>query len=94
MSSFLYLAALFFFQGGFIMNTVFFTATEVSRLLKISKALSYRWIADGKIRSLRVGRCVRVRQEDLEAFIADNTVGGQPPLGKEIDPYVWGKKTK
>jgi excisionase family DNA binding protein len=57
------------------MNNTFLTATEVSRLLKVSRALSYRWIAEGKIRSLRVGRTVRVRQEDLEAFILQNMQG-------------------
>jgi excisionase family DNA binding protein len=51
------------------MNTQLLKATDVARLLNISKALVYRLIADGQIIAVRFGKTVRVRLEDLEDFI-------------------------
>ena len=51
------------------MNTQLLKATDVARLLNISKALVYRLIADGQIIAVRFGKTVRVRLEDLEEFI-------------------------
>ena len=48
------------------------TASDVARHLKISRALSYRLIADGKLSGIRFGRTVRVREQDLIAFIQQN----------------------
>ena len=45
------------------------TAVEIAQYLNISKALVYRLIANGEIPSVRFGRTVRVKQEDLESFI-------------------------
>jgi excisionase family DNA binding protein len=55
-----------------VMTTQFFTATEIAKLLKISKALAYRLIAQGELPAIRFGRTVRVRQEDLDSFILNN----------------------
>jgi excisionase family DNA binding protein len=54
------------------MFTTFLKATEIAQILKISKALAYRLIKEGHISSVRFGRTVRVRQEDLDAFIQRN----------------------
>ena len=54
------------------MTTNFYTAVEIAELLKISKSLAYRLIAKGDIPSIRFGRTVRVRQEDLDGFIQEN----------------------
>jgi excisionase family DNA binding protein len=49
------------------------TAREVAELLHVSKAQAYRLIQLGKLKSVRFGRIVRVKPEDLEAFIQRNT---------------------
>jgi len=54
------------------MVTTFLRATEIAEILKISKALAYRLMAQGQINSVRFGRTVRVRLEDLEIFIQRN----------------------
>lgn len=51
-------------------------AEEVAQQLRISIALAYRLIQRGQIRSVRIGRLVRVRKNDLERFIAQQTSGG------------------
>ena len=46
--------------------------TEVAQILGISRALAYRLMAQGQINSVRFGRTVRVRLEDLDLFIRRN----------------------
>src|SRR5271157_4584708 len=66
------------------MNTTFLKASDIASILKISKALSYRLIAKGEIASVKFGRVVRVRQEDLERFIAKNqSDSGTDPNGSQ-----------
>ena len=45
---------------------------EVAEVLNISKAYAYRLMSEGQIPTIRFGRSVRVRQEDLDAFIENN----------------------
>lgn len=55
------------------MNTALYTAIEIAKFLKISKALAYRLIAQGHIASVRFGRVVRVEEGALEEFIKKNS---------------------
>lgn len=48
------------------------TAKDVAKVLQISVALSYRLVTEGQLPSVRFGRTVRVRPEDLENFIQNN----------------------
>lgn len=54
-------------------TSIFLTGKEVAEILNISKALAYRLIAEGKIRSIRFGRTVRVQREALDEFIQKST---------------------
>jgi excisionase family DNA binding protein len=47
-------------------------ATEIARILNISRAMAYRLIQTGEIRSVRIGAARRVRPEDLAAYIETN----------------------
>ena len=53
------------------MFTKLIKSSDVAAILGISKALAYRLLAEGKIPSVRFGRTVRVRSEDIEKFISD-----------------------
>lgn len=65
------------------MVTTFLRAIEIAEILKISKALAYRLIAEGHISSIRFGRTVRVRLEDLEMFIQRNMTNPLVQAGGE-----------
>ena len=54
------------------MKSNFLRAKDISEILKISKALTYRLIAEGQIASVRFGRTVRVSEESLNEFIERN----------------------
>ncbi|MEX1248669.1 MAG: helix-turn-helix domain-containing protein [Anaerolineales bacterium] len=47
-------------------------AREVAKILNISLALSYRLMQMGEIPCVRIGTAVRVRPEDLDAYIDSN----------------------
>jgi excisionase family DNA binding protein len=53
------------------------TAKDVAQVLKISKPLAYRLIAEGQLPAVKFRRTVRVRQDDLEAFIQKNVTTNQ-----------------
>ena len=44
-------------------------AEEVAELLNSSKSEAYRLMQTGQLRTVRFGRTVRVREEDLEEFL-------------------------
>ena len=44
-------------------------AEEVAKYLRISKSGAYRLIQTGEIPVVRIGKVVRVREEDIESFV-------------------------
>ena len=55
------------------------TGDEVSAILNISRAYAYQLMRTGEIPSVKIGRSVRVRREDLDAYIARNTTSKISP---------------
>jgi excisionase family DNA binding protein len=51
------------------MDDEFYTIEEVARLLKVSEGAIRKWIAQGKLKGVKLGRIWRIRKGDLEAFI-------------------------
>ena len=51
------------------MESRLLTGHEVARKLNISKSFAFLLMKRGAIHTVRLGRLVRVRQEDLEEFI-------------------------
>ena len=43
---------------------------EVADRLSISKSMAWKLVAFGQIRSIRIGRAVRVRPADLDEYVA------------------------
>jgi len=50
-------------------------ATEVAKILNVSRALAYRLMQRGDIPVIRVNHAVRVKPVDLQAFIDNNRIG-------------------
>ena len=49
-------------------------ATEVARILNISRSLVYRLIHTGKIPHIRINQAVRIHNDDLNRFIEGNRI--------------------
>ena len=45
---------------------------DVARMLNISRAFAYQLMRQGEIPTIRIGNAVRVRKEDLLAYIDHN----------------------
>lgn len=45
---------------------------EIAQRLAVSRSMAWKLIAYGELRAIRIGRAVRVRPQDLEAYIAAN----------------------
>ncbi len=69
------------------MDTNFLTAVEIAKILKISKALAYRLISQGKIPSIRFGKTVRVNTDDLQKFVEDSM-----SAARQVQRSNFGKK--
>lgn len=48
------------------------TASEVARILRISRGKAYRMMQLGEIRAIQFDRTTRVRRQDLEEFIREH----------------------
>jgi excisionase family DNA binding protein len=57
-------------------NSLLMRPLEVGQALSLSKATVYRLLASNAIPSVKVGKSIRVRRADLEAWVAG--------LGKEV----------
>jgi excisionase family DNA binding protein len=61
------------------LNDRLLTGGDVARFLNISQAFAYQLMRQGEIPTVRMGRSVRVRRQDLERFISDSLVGISDP---------------
>ena len=53
--------------------TVLLTGEEIARILNVSRAYAYQLMRQQQIRTVKIGRSIRVRPEDLATFIKDNS---------------------
>jgi excisionase family DNA binding protein len=49
---------------------------DIAERLAVSRSMAWKLIANGQLRSLRIGRAVRVLPAELEAYIAHATREG------------------
>ena len=47
------------------------TVAEVAGLLRVSNMTVYRLLKAGELPSVRIGKSFRVREDDLDAYLAD-----------------------
>lgn len=51
-----------------------YTLNEVSEILKVSRRTVLRYVKDRKIKAFKFGNYYRVTKEQLDIFMADNTL--------------------
>ena len=56
---------------------------DVAERLKISKALAYKMLKEGEIPTVRFGKSIRVKREDLERYIYKQTSLGIKGKGRD-----------
>ena len=58
-------------------------AIEVAKALSISRAMAYRLMQQGDIRTVRIAGSRRVRIKDLERYISDNMFPPVSPASRQ-----------
>ena len=61
------------FQENVLRISTLLKAKEVAEILKVSQAMAYNLMQRGEIPTVRIGKCRRVRPEDLIEYINKNT---------------------
>ncbi|MBN99231.1 MAG: excisionase [Acidimicrobiaceae bacterium] len=52
-------------------SSEFMTVSEVADLMRVSSMTVYRLIKAGEIRAARVGKSYRIRESDVDQYLAD-----------------------
>ncbi|QCX97447.1 DNA-binding protein (plasmid) [Bacillus cereus ATCC 14579] len=55
----------------------FYTVKDIIEMLSVSERTVRRWIADGKLESIKIGGQVRITNDGLNKFINSNTGGNE-----------------
>jgi excisionase family DNA binding protein len=69
------------------------TVGEIAERLRIHSMTIYRWIDDGRLPAIRIGKQYRVRAADLEEMLEGSRVGvdradpwgGEAPVGPSVE---------
>ncbi len=56
---------------------------EVAEILHVSRSFAYQLMKRGDIKTVRIGRSVRVRPQDLDEYIEKSTTG-KPTSGSSL----------
>ncbi len=70
-------------------DTALLTVQDVARYCQVHEATVRRHIASGRLRSVRVGRAVRVRSEDLDAYLKPSVDPGAASTTDEDSERKW-----
>jgi excisionase family DNA binding protein len=57
------------------------TVAEVAEALRVSTMTVYRLVSTGELSGLRVGKNIRIRATDLDAYLAAGSVAADRPNG-------------
>lgn len=62
------------------------TVKDVADLLKVSEVTVRRWIKDGELRAIDIGKGWRIGSGDLDAFLEDHATRPATSLNGAVDP--------
>jgi excisionase family DNA binding protein len=65
-------------QNNFLQINTLLKAKDVAEILKISRSMTYDLMQSGEIPTVNIGKCRRVRPEDLIKYIESNTYTVNP----------------
>ncbi len=56
---------------------ILYTVPELMEIMSLPRPTAYRLVADGTIKSLRIGRSIRIHKDDVVRFIEEHRTGGE-----------------
>ena len=67
----------------------FLTVADIARILKLNQQTVRNWIDQGTLPALRVGRRVRVRRSDFDAFVEGGRTAPAPASSPSPAQAFW-----
>jgi putative molybdopterin biosynthesis protein len=67
----------------------FLTVADIARTLKVNQQTVRNWIDGSRLPALRVGRRVRVRRADFDAFVERGRTVPAPAAGRSQAQAFW-----
>ncbi|MGH2768837.1 MAG: helix-turn-helix domain-containing protein [Actinomycetota bacterium] len=61
-------------QSGYLGDQLL-TVSEVAALVRVSNMTVYRLIKSGQLPAIRVGKNYRIRESDMDRYLAERSVG-------------------
>lgn len=61
------------------------STTHASKSLGVTPSTLYRLINDGQLRAYRIGRVIRIKQEDLDAYIESSRAGSPTRTSRDLE---------
>ena len=68
---------------------MFLTVKQVADALSVCQNTVYREVERGRIPAYKIGRNIRIREEELEGYIAAQTVQPAPAASRPGKSPVW-----
>lgn len=62
------------------------TVPEVAERLRVGRAAAYRLVESGELRSIRVGRTIRIPQQALDEFLEGDPGDAEPITVQQLRP--------
>ena len=53
------------------MTTTFYTPEELATMLKVTRQAVYKWIQQGHLEAVRIGRTVRIPSDEVERLLRE-----------------------
>jgi len=53
------------------------TVKQVAKLLNVNDATVRKWISEGKLAAVKIGRIIRVEEKEVFNFVEENTYRGE-----------------
>jgi excisionase family DNA binding protein len=50
-------------------NKDFYKVSEVAKIMSVSRLTAYRWIKEGKIKVVRIGKTMRIPRKEIERIL-------------------------
>lgn len=57
-----------------LVDKIVYTVDDVMELLDVKRQTVHKWIKDGKIKAVRVGRQLRIPKEFYDEFMTNNII--------------------
>lgn len=76
------------------MDEKFFTTEQVANILQVHPFTILKYIKEGKLKGIKLGRVYRIKESDIKKFLEDRMTPGAKQSGAPKKPEAKSQQTK